>query len=104
VESRIPPARPICFSRMMINDSGLESNTAEWLNAKSIVWVSFGVHAALFTVVVGSIFALREDWALFWPIVGWTVGVILHGVSVFIALQLMRRHLIPAEIEADHSR
>jgi hypothetical protein len=97
VESRISRARPICFSLMMINDPGSEARAAEWLTAKSIVWLSFAVHAALFTLVVSSIFALGEDWALFWPTVGWTVGVILHGVSVFIALQFIRRHLSPRD-------
>jgi hypothetical protein len=88
-------ALSICFSLLMIKDREFESSAAEWLTARSIVWLSFAVHAALFTLVVSSIFALGEDWALFWPLVGWTVGLALHGVSMFIALQTISRHLRP---------
>lgn len=41
----------------------------------------FLAHLALFALCLGIAVALNLDWRYFWPLVGWTIGLILHGLS-----------------------
>jgi hypothetical protein len=67
--------------------------------------IGFGIHALVFVLVNLGLFAINATtgdphWARF-PLMGWGLGLAIHGVVTFIALQGegLRRSLLQREIE-----
>lgn len=62
------------------------------------------VHATLYLLVNAMIFAMSihgfgsRPWSLF-PLLGWGLGLVLHGVSVFVLGNGLREHMVQKERE-----
>jgi len=41
----------------------------------------FAWHLTLFAIALIASFATHLEWPYFWPFVGWTIGVLLHGLA-----------------------
>ena len=67
--------------------------------------LGFGIHALVFVLVNLGLFAINAitgepHWARF-PLMGWGLGLAIHGIVTFVALQGdgLRRSMVQREIE-----
>jgi len=67
--------------------------------------LGFGIHALVFVLVNLGLFAINATtgephWARF-PLMGWGLGLAIHGIVTFVALQGdgLRRSMVQREIE-----
>jgi hypothetical protein len=77
----------------MRESSRTAADTPRWLSAKSTVWWGLAVHTAIFIAVAVGVFLLGEDWNLFWPLIGWTGGLLMHGISALVSTRIISGHL-----------
>ena len=54
--------------------------------------LGFLAHMLIFTVAVGASYLSRLNWELFYPLLGWFVGLILHGATALGACWCLAGH------------
>ena len=72
--------------------------------------IGFGIHALVFVLVNAGLFVIDNAsggprWSQF-PLMGWGLGLAIHGIVTFLALQNdgLRERMIHAEMERLRSR
>jgi hypothetical protein len=72
--------------------------------------MGFYIHALVYLLVNAGLFALNElnggrQWAIF-PLLGWGIGLAIHGIVVFLALHTgdMRQRMLDDEMQRLRAR
>jgi len=57
------------------------------------------VHLAVFAVAVAVAYVTHLDWQLFYPLLGWSFGLLLHAVSALAAGEFIERRWEEDQVE-----
>ncbi len=66
--------------------------------------IGFYIHLGLYIIINAILFIIdkastpEETW-FYWPLIGWGIGLLFHGIGVFVSTSKFRERMIEKEIE-----